>query len=116
MAEYIDREAVLEICETEYQERLRMLDYCGDTVAWNIGHAIKAMPAANVAPVVHGRWEWFDEETGTPLTGHEREWGWRCSHCKHELPDDYDDPDYRPMLDYCFNCGAKMDGDGNADH
>lgn len=93
-----------------------MLDYCGDTVAWNIGHAIKAMPAADVAPVVHGRWEWFDEETGTPLTGHEREWGWRCSHCKHELPDDYDDPDYRPMLDYCFNCGAKMDGDGNADH
>jgi hypothetical protein len=68
------------------------------------------MPTADVAPVVHGRWEWFDEETGTPLTGYEREWGWRCSHCNHELPDDYDDPDYRPMLDYCFNCGAKMDG------
>lgn len=55
-------------------------------------------------------WEWFDEDTGTPITGHEREWGWRCSRCKHELPDDYDDPDYRPMLDYCPYCGAKMDG------
>lgn len=52
MAEYIKREAVLEICETEYQERLRMLDYCGDTVAWNIGHAIKALPTEDVAPVV----------------------------------------------------------------
>ena len=52
MAEYIKREAALEICETEYQERLRMLDYCGDTVAWNIGHAIKALPTEDVAPVV----------------------------------------------------------------
>lgn len=59
--------------------------------------------------VVHGQWEWFDEDTGTPITGYEREWGWRCSRCKHELPDDYDDPDYRPMLDYCPYCGAKMD-------
>lgn len=61
----------------------------------------------------HGQWEWFDEDTGTPITGYEREWGWRCSRCKHELPDDYDDPDYRPMLDYCPYCGAKMDGGAN---
>ena len=51
MAEYIEREAALEICETEYQKRLKMLDYCGDTVAWNIGGEIKALPAADVAPV-----------------------------------------------------------------
>lgn len=63
--------------------------------------------------VVHGQWEWFDEDTGTPITGYEREWGWRCSRCKHELPDDYDDPDYRPMLDYCPYCGAIMDGGAN---
>lgn len=68
------------------------------------------IPAADVAPVVHGRWEWFDEETGTPSTGYEREWGWRCSHCKEELPDDYDDPDDRPAFRFCYNCGAKMDG------
>lgn len=52
MAEYIKREAVLDICKTEYQERLRMLDYCGDTVALNIGHAVKALPAADVTPIV----------------------------------------------------------------
>lgn len=52
MAEYIDREAALEICDKEYKERLRMHDYCGDTVAWNIGAAIKGLPCADVAPVV----------------------------------------------------------------
>lgn len=52
MAEYIPRTAALEICEMKYQGRLRMLDYCGDTVAWNIFHEIKALPPADVAPVV----------------------------------------------------------------
>ena len=66
--------------------------------------------AADVAPVVHGRWEWFDEDVGTPVTGYEREWGWRCSHCGEELPDDYDDPDDSPKFRFCYNCGAKMDG------
>lgn len=36
MAEYIEREAALKICENEYRYRLRIMDYCGDTVAWNI--------------------------------------------------------------------------------
>lgn len=60
-----------------------------------------------------GRWEWFDEETGTPSEGYEREWGWRCSHCGGELPDNYDDPDDIPTFRFCYNCGAKMDG-GNS--
>jgi hypothetical protein len=52
MAEYIEREAALIICEKEYQERVKMQDWCGDTVAWNIGHAIKAIQTADVVPVV----------------------------------------------------------------
>lgn len=52
MREYIEREAALIICEKEYQERLKMQDWCGDTVAWNIGHAIKAIQTADVVPVV----------------------------------------------------------------
>lgn len=54
------------------------------------------------------RWEWFDEETGTPFTGYERAWGWRCSSCKEELPDDYDDPDIIPSFRFCYNCGSEM--------
>ena len=56
MSDYIEREAALAVCQKEYEERLSMADWCGDTAAWNIGSAIKNMPAADVAPVRHGRW------------------------------------------------------------
>lgn len=61
-------------------------------------------------PVRHAEWEWFEELNGNPLEGQDRDWGWRCSGCKTELPDDYDDPDCKPELKYCPECGAKMDG------
>lgn len=105
MAECIERDVVMK----EIMARKWMDGYDG-AMAMEIA---ASAPAADVAPVVHGRWEWFNEETGTPFTKPE---GWRCSRCKYELPDDYDDPDCRPMLDYCPNCGAKMDmEDGGAD-
>lgn len=53
-------------------------------------------------------WQWFDEETGTPFDGYERDWGWECSNCFYVLPDDYDDPDIEPKFRYCMNCGAQM--------
>lgn len=52
MREYIERAAALDICQKEYEDRLKMADYCGDTVAWNIGGAIKSIPAADVVEVV----------------------------------------------------------------
>lgn len=73
MAEYLDREAALEICDKEYKERLRMHDYCGDTVAWNIGGAIKELPCADVAPVV------------------------RCKDCKY-----YKISELHPPYKFCF--------------
>ncbi len=106
MAEYIDRgTAIAKLTALEVTEP-------NATMA-DVKRVLADIPAADVAPVAHGRWEWFDEDTGTPLTGYEREWGWRCSRCKHELPDNYDDPDYCPMLGYCPNCNAKMDGGDN---
>lgn len=63
MDEYIKREAALAICEEEYREQLRILNYAGDSVAWNIGHAIKELPATDVSPVV------------------------RCKDCKHSWED-----------------------------
>lgn len=112
MAEYIEREAALNICQKEYEERLEMCDYCGDTVAWNIGGQIKKLPAADVAEVNHGKWEWFEEKHGTPIDGYDYDWGWHCSNCKAELSDDYDDPDTPPKMRYCPHCGAKMDLEG----
>ena len=95
--EYIEREAALEICKTEYQNRLRMLDYCGDTVAWNIGSEIKAIPAADVAPVVHGMWVYAKTYYDIDECN--------CSLCGQLMTTAID-----KRMNYCPNCGAKMDG------
>ena len=109
MAEYIEREAAVKAFNNFDAGRADSPPFTLLTPE-EFAEYLYELPAADVAPVVHGRWEWFDEETGTPSTGYEREWGWRCSHCKEELPDDYDDPDDRPAFRFCYNCGAKMDG------
>lgn len=96
MADYIDLDAALAICEKEYRERLRMLDYCGDTVALNIGHAIKALPAADVASVVHGRWI---------HDGRRIESGIDWCHCSECGKSD----NFCARTNYCPNCGAKME-------
>lgn len=90
MDDYIKREAAIEICEAEYQARLRMCDYCGDTVAWNIGSEIKALPAADVAPVVHCR---HCRSYNKPRLG------WCSVHLDCEGPDDF------------CGYGVRMDGD-----
>lgn len=117
MAEYIKREATIKAIvdsRNRYYNSASNQYLVGRCDGLDIAAGLlRVAPAADVAPVVHGRWEWFDEETGTPSTGYEREWGWRCSHCKEELPDDYDDPDDRPAFRFCYNCGAKMDGGDN---
>lgn len=57
---------------------------------------------------VQGSWEWFEEEYGIPVLPWDRDWGWRCSHCKNTLDDEYDDPDRPPKFKFCSNCGARM--------
>jgi hypothetical protein len=52
MAEYIERNKVLDICEKHYQHCLEMHDYCGDTTADNIKEDIEKLPTADVVPVV----------------------------------------------------------------
>ena len=110
MAEYIKREAALEICEAEYQARLRMCDYCGDTVAWNICSEIKALPAADVDPVVHGAWIDFYGDHKTA----------ECSECQQLFEVTFDGPSkpeffaaFQDSYRYCPNCGARMDGGSN---
>lgn len=53
---------------------------------------IDEIPAADVAPVRHGRWIMHDDEFGLTC---------ECSACHIETMGDGN---------YCFNCGAKMDG------
>ena len=73
------------------------------------------VPAANVQEVRHGLWEWFEEWLpSTPDHPAEcQDCGWRCSECKTALEDIvggyWDDIYEKPMINYCPNCGAKMD-------
>ena len=52
------------------------------------------LPAADVAPVVHGRWDNMDGYKTRKV----------CSECG------WDVPEYGKFYSYCPNCGAKMDG------
>lgn len=78
MAEYINREDVREMMRMEFDD-----DYADE--------AVDRLPAADVAPVRHGRWI----EAGSYQI---------CSECGEEHAWD----EYRAT--YCEDCGARMDG------
>ena len=61
---------------------------------------IERLPAADVAPVVHGRW--IDGAEDFTCGNHNAE----CSICRCYVSWDGCDEDFN----YCPNCGAKMDG------
>ena len=83
----------------EYIKRAEALQQCGrfgDYTAWSIRDGIGSIPAADVAPVVHGQWGTgrFNLETGN--------YEEQCTRCRN-FSKEYGKP-------YCPNCGAKMDG------
>jgi len=80
MAEYIEREALL--------EKLAEHDLCLCVSESDV----KNIPAADVAPVVHGRWRWVGECGFNDC--------YICSECGKIAMND---------SNYCPNCGAKMD-------
>lgn len=95
--EYIDREELLELYETGNT----VIDKVGVVPLQVIRQNIMDMPAADVAPVVHGRWEC---NKPCPVCG-----GDRFDGLDADIWADWQPP-------YCPNCGAKMDGgDTDAD-
>ena len=99
MAEYIKREALLLRIDCHGTNKFGMLDE-------DIRAFVKSQPAADVAPVVHGRWDDSGQYTfpggGTAV---------RCTECGCALTvSEY----HLNNWNYCPVCGAKMDG--GADH
>lgn len=90
MSEYIEREAALDAAR-------RLSDVAGDGMA-----VVLSVPAADVAPVVHGRLEYsIDEWFGTDV--------YTCSKCRENYVLVEGTPKEN-LWHYCPNCGAKMDG------
>ena len=94
MAEYIDREALLdELCRDNCERT-----YDGTCHNCRMTDTIADFPAADVEPVVQGKWILGRELDGTPYCFH-------CSVCD----DDFHYIGIMAAPDYCPNCGAKMD-------
>ena len=103
MAEYIERETFLKDIEDRYclpcKEVGKDHNGCKCRACWvdDMRGDVIDEPAADVAPVVHGRWI---EKSAPAIKIY-----FECSHCgaqenKHTAIKGY----------YCWRCGAKMDG------
>lgn len=89
MAEYVDKEAALSLVQSDAPEDEKAAVTIA-TAKKLVRSIIQRAPAADVAPVVHGRW------IQQPLNGTHI---WRCSECETIGS---------PQWNYCPKCGAKM--------
>ena len=89
MAEYIEKQAALDAILREPPD--------AHYPSWYAAK-IKVLPAADVVPVVHGKWMPFHSEAAGDIQ--------YCSACEIG---------FDAKTDYCPHCGAKMDGGGDND-
>lgn len=91
MAEYVERSAAIKAAKHAWAKGLEPSQY------------IEILPAADVAPVVHGRWDDSGRYTfpgGSTAV--------RCTNCGCTLTEsEY----HLNNWNYCPVCGAKMDGE-----
>lgn len=105
MDEYISRKAAIAYIREQAEECQKAFEELGGESgiyadAYNdLAEDFYSIPAADVAPVVHGRW--------VHLGGDE----WCCSACGFVITTEgsWD----KPTKKYCEDCGARMDGGDN---
>ena len=85
MAEYIERDAA--------QTECRKYSFAERYDAFAVDCILKAIPAVDVAPVRHGRWEIVVGSDGKEYMV--------CTGCRKQQ-------DLTGVFSYCPNCGAKM--------
>lgn len=104
MAEYIERESAMLLPELPKEYRNYQTDNLDDAYEQGWYDALcclEHIPAADVAPVVHGRWVSVPYKLARV-----------CSVCNRDEPYKFDDifADIdADVYDYCPNCGARMD-------
>jgi PHP family Zn ribbon phosphoesterase len=90
----IDVDAVEKQAYDDVHYHAELEDWEFDVVTHYLDHAT----TVDAVPVVHGRW--------TPTTKYDSCW---CSCCKKQYTGFF-----ASGWNYCPNCGARMDGDGDA--
>lgn len=97
MAEYIDREAAIKAI---YESDHFSVRECFGWSAREIEEVLRAVPATDVAPVRHGRWQYNTDF-----------YVWCCSECgKNPTKGTGVVTTAEKLPAYCPHCGAKMDG------
>ena len=123
MNEYIERKVVinrikeytLDVYDIDLDDakqfggNSRIENYCEGL--YEATELVDDIPAADVAPVVHGRWEFKDDDGAYPWTTKAI-----CSECKKviawnaRLSLKNNQIEFAHENHYCLNCGAIMDG------
>ena len=93
MAEYIEREAVMNIAKDGYHS-----DF-GRSMAdlTSLREVLEDTPTADVAEVRHGEWDYEDSDVGWT--------DYSCSVCRNIITTSADEDE---LYNYCPYCGAKM--------
>ena len=96
MAEYIDKEAATALAPLPKELREYQTANLDDAFEYGYDFAIgqiDAIPAADVKPVVRGKWEHFGSDV------------FRCSGCGYGIQP------WNIGVNFCPNCGADMKGE-----
>lgn len=100
MAEYIEREALLQDIEDSVRFTAKTGTISPEMRGTNkIIDRIKCAPAADVVPIRHGHWLTWEEQFPGSTPKKKNNLGVFCDKC-HNHADN--------QTDYCPNCGAKM--------
>ena len=104
MAEYISRKAAIAYIREQSEECQKAFEELGGESgiyadAYNdLAEDFYSIPAADVAPVVHGRWE------------QDADGDWYCTNCNEVVAICESGRERTYRKPYCPNCGAMMDG------
>lgn len=92
MPEYIERKQILDYIAKKKTKMIPFADGTHGVSLEAVETVIKVFSAADVVPVVHGRWTNSNNV-------------YECSNCGYS----FEHEGYIAFFNYCPNCGAKMD-------
>ena len=115
MDEYIKRDAVHDLVRSLTKYAWTSPNNTGHRVtvdADDVNFGVDKIPAADVAPVRHGRWIFGKDLPFIWGKMPKNKYHLYCSECLEQAfnRSEDNDPDFDVDTPYCPNCGAKMDG------